>query len=301
MSQLLHGALLLLLLRVGVAQEALPGPQKYLLVESGAAGDVSEEEWRSSTNAKLLYLVSGSQIEATISERSEEKYRAETLAGGGNEQASHVRRTYSRKRETSRRPGSAEQQKVSSIEGKTIEIRRRDGKVSVTVLHGKISAADRRELEAPREENPPSFFPAHAVAVGDEWGPDPDVARNFIGDSTVEKADLKCRLEEIVQHSGHQCARIRFTVMITGQMKPPLGPATMKLSGDLYHSIEHQRTVAIDVRGTMTLEGEFPNETRESIPMKGEGQMRWRSRTRWLKVAGKPVKTTPPAVGSRKR
>jgi hypothetical protein len=266
-----------LLALAAISVHAGEAPRKYLLKEPDEVGDVSRIESEFSTEL----LLSGPQQEMgapplILSHRSREVKRAERLTPAAS------RYVYSVARSVEVTP-DGEKVDVSSLQGKTVTVKTVNGKRIVTVAKGTISAKDRARLQEAGDG--PSSFPAHPVAVGDEWELDAKkLARSFGDLGAGGTASARGRFVEVVEHAGQECARVAMTLNLEGRPKGQPFKMGFQLSGDLYHSLKWQRTLLVDLKGPLSMEG-----TTQGIAVRGEGTARMVWKQQCLKVAGKPV------------
>jgi hypothetical protein len=274
----------------------LSAQQKYRLQDTTSTGDVSMVSERMSMSMKVQGTVEGKKFQRQFTRRAEEDYREEVLVLGGGAALTHLRRVYSLNREFEKEGSAAEKRTVSSLEGKTIDIRRQGGKTSISALKGQIAAKDRKELIDHFKDPDPPFFPDREVAPGDEWALDPQAAaRLFEG---AENATILCHFQDVVDYSGRKCAHVRVTMTVTEEPEDLPIPMTMKLTGVLYHAIDLQRTLAVDMSGTIGMKAENNVDGRVDR-IDGSGRMTLKMTARWLKVAGQAVGGPGPAGGTR--
>ncbi len=282
-------AVLLLLLTTacilpGAAQQA-GRRETFRLRQEAAYGDVSEVEARSTAQMQLRVAVGGEQVDLDYDHREDSKYSMEVLDADANGLAVSVRQKYILKREHWTDPDGIEHDRVSPVEGKTVDIKRLGLDVRITSPQGKLPKAVMDDLEGEVAHEP--FLPDYEVAVGDEWNlPPMMVSRFFTG---YEKASIRCRFEKVVDYAGQKCARLFLT--LKASVKPAGSPGTMQqtLSGHLYHAIDLQRPLAMHLNGLVTLKGTI-RRGREKIAVTGDGNVQMSVTTRWIKIAEKPVK-----------
>jgi hypothetical protein len=207
---------------------------------------------------------------------------------------SAFRRTYTAARSQEAFGEDRPEVKVSSVQGKTVTVKRAGGKVTVTAAKGKLSAEDLRELRDeldPKKPKDPDFFPEREVSVGDEWDVDPKLLTQSLEGS--ERAAAKMKFVEVIEYAGHRCARFEVSVEVegafgTGEQKVPM---TMGLSGETYYAIALERFLHTRVAGPVTFRGEIV-QNGVAVTMEGVGTMQMTETNRWIKVAGKPVGAT---------
>ena len=276
------------MLSVAAAVGAWGQEKKYRLQDVSAVGDVYDGESSTTIGLKIQTTGGGQDIPpVSFSQRERQKFRETVLAVDSSGHASAIRRTYSIARKVESQGSTPARQTVSSLQGKTVTIRRRAGqKALVQVARGTISAEDRKELsEADPGEAP--FFPAREVALGDEWTLDaPGLARRMEG---AQKATFTGKFVEVVPFRGHPCARVEITLSIVGKIPGMPGTMEVKQSGHLYHAVDLQRTLSLSLKGPMTISGQ---DTVQGTPVSinGAGTMEMAASAHWLKVGSKTIR-----------
>ena len=195
-----------------------------------------------------------------------------------------VRRTYSIARTVTTDPQLHQTTEVSSLQGKTVTIRRTGEHVSVTSEPGKLSPQDEREMAGELSHTDEECFPDRDVAAGEEWPIDPHIMLALF--PGMEKAEAQYHFQRVVPHAGHQCALIHVSAEVHGNAPGTPVPMTIKLDGELYHALDLKRTVSEDVMGPVTLEGR-QQQGGVDLHVSGQGTVRIQETTRWLKVDGK--------------
>jgi hypothetical protein len=261
--------------------------EKYRLTDASAVGDDSVVEQRLSMGLQLRGTVEGKKISRDMAHRSEETYHEEVFHLDASEENFGLRRTYSLNREYDKDGPGAEKKKVSSLEGKLVEIRRANGKVTIVCPKGKIAEADRKELAEHMSHPDPKFFPDREVGPGDEWAVDAKSAASFF--EGAESANILCRFEGVEEHAGHKCARLRVTMSMDGQPEGMPVPMTMKLAGDMFYALDLQRPLSLELNGTVSIKSDGLGGVPGSNTLQASGPMKMSMKTRWIKVAGKPV------------
>jgi hypothetical protein len=280
---------LALLLAASLASAA-PAPQKYRLQDAAAVGDASTTDQSMTMGIDLTLLIGGSPAQTLkYGHHDQEKYTEWVLRMTGD-RPTYVRRTYTVARSLESAPGADPKRTVFTRQGKTITLRQQGPRVVLSSPKGALAAAEAKELQSNFKPSGFTFFPAHAVAVGEEWTVDPAKAAKFFPGTT--KAEMKGRLEEIVQRSGHPCARVRVTLDLQAEGKEYPGPLKASLEGDLFHAVDIHRTVALHLTGPITMKGKIEQEG-ASVDLDGDGTMDMSWTSQWLKVAGKPVTSRP--------
>src|SRR5262249_6913102 len=188
------GSVLTLLALAALSAAAAAPEPKYRLREVSAVGDLVEKTSRLPVSLRLK-APPGRKHSTMAAEGGEyEKYREEVLAVDDRGKPVAVRRTYLLKRSVDLGWPVGDRGRASSLQGKTVEIRREDDQVVVTALKGKISDADRRELAGAVDDANLRLLPDRDLGPGDEWTVEPARARALFRGATG--ATLKCRLQD---------------------------------------------------------------------------------------------------------
>ncbi len=271
-----------------VAGAAAYGQQKYKLRHTAAAGDVCTVD--SNTDLSLMLTVSApgsdqGEQQLPFSERRRQSYREKVMAVD-QKGPTVVRRTYTIARSVTTDPYLHETTKVSSLQGKTVTLRRVGNQVTVAAERGKLAAEDEKSLARELSHSEMEFFPDRDVAPGEEWPIDPHLLlAMFPG---VDKADAQYRFQQVVPFAGHPCAQIHVTVEVQGEAPGTGVPMTIKLAGELYRALDLKRTVAEDESGPITVSG-TKAENGVTARISGQGTLRVRETHRWVTIDGRPV------------
>jgi len=273
-----------------LAAAAAFAQEKYRLRDTYAVGDLCVVDSSVDLDLELSVSAPGQEIHSLpMVTRSRENYREAVLATDARG-PSGLRRSYTIARSVTLDPSLEERKAVLPLQGKTVTIQRKGGKVVVAVTPGKLALKEQQPLSRELDHPDMEFFPDREVAVGEEWPIDPELMmRRFPG---LERADAKYQFQEVVQYSGHPCARIHVTMEIAGQPPEAGTPLTAQLSGDLYHALDLKRTLAYDFSGPTTIKAE-KDEHGISVTVEGTGTMRVKETRRWLKVRGQAVAAKP--------
>jgi hypothetical protein len=277
------------LLSVAVFAGTASGQQKYRLRDRYAAGDLQAVD--SSFDLSLTVSVKANGEDSTqfiLSKREREVYQEQTLAADARG-LNGIRRTYTIVRGVDTDPTTGqEHQRVSSLQGKTVVVRREGDTVKVVVEKGTITPGDRKSLLQALDHPDMELMPDHDVAPGEEWTVDPQFLASTLDD--VQKADLRCRFLEVAQHAGRQCAHLQITIELIAQQAGSPAPIKMKLSGDLYQPLDLKRSLGVELSGPVTVTAQQASNG-VTLFFQGEGTMRIKETRRWLKVNGKAVTT----------
>jgi hypothetical protein len=287
MQQRLAGRwLALALVSLALLVAAATAQQKYRLRGIDQVGDLSHVESEMEMTL-AMQVKAGNQTVPSLqfANRELEKYSEQILAVD-RKGKSGLRRVYAVALSVETDPSGARKEKVSSLQGKTVAVRRRGGKVVVTCTPGKLSPEDQKPLLDDLDNDEAAFFPDRDVAPGDEWTVDPKMASRIFDD--VQSAAIRCRFEEVTEHGGHECARLRMAIDLKGQPEGMPGQLTMKLAGDGYYALDLDRPLTLDLAGTITMQGKS-KENGVDVIYTGDGTFKAKETIQWLKIGGKPV------------
>ena len=262
-------------------------PKKYRLRDVYAAGDVCEFEASSDINAQVTGTVGGRQELPPIDyfRRQRRKYRETVLAVDHRGRPTAIRRTYSIARRAENDINNQLHQEAAPLQGKTASARLGAGG-KVTVNGKNLSAEGRKEMASALETLRALFFPDRPVAVGEEWAArSGQLSHEFEG---VDRVAVKGVLREIVAFEGHQCARVEISMEVGGKLVNSPVTAKVKVTGDLYHALDLQRTLSARLIGPVEMTGQVPVKN-TILDLRGDGSVETQDSIRWLKVAGKPV------------
>ncbi len=185
-------------------------------------------------------------------------------------------------------PGQPDKVTTLPRQGKTLTFRRAGTKVTVTPSKGTLPAAELKKLREEWGDNSDvKFFPEKPVAVGEEWTvtskPGEALAKG------MDKLVAKGKLEEIVMFQGRECAKISVNVEMSG--KAGELPMTISASGAVYHDLERQSSLSVDISGPASMSGKL-KQNAGVIEMMGTGTFSLKETVRWSRVAGKPIQAT---------
>jgi len=275
-----------------LAAGAVYAQQKQRLREVIAAGDVVAVE--STFHLDVQVRVAGVPAEVPprrFQTHARDKYTRSVLARSAKGTTA-VRYAYAIARSIKTSPSGAQQVEVSSMQGKTVVVKRVGDKVivSVTKGKGKLTPEDHDAFVSDLNNTNVDFYPAKEVGPGDGWtAPSDSLAYPL---PTADELTVEARFEEVVRHAGHPCARVRTTVTAEGANEEYAGTITASLTGNVYLALDLQRTLAVDLSGPVTLKGEVKRED-ALVAFTGTGRMAVKESFSWLKVAGKPVAAKP--------
>jgi hypothetical protein len=262
--------------------------EKYTIVDTAAEGDVYafESGWQVEVDTQSSLNDEPSHSDHLI--RSSRTRYAGRVLGTDGPLPFALRRYYAIARSYSRLPGGADRVATSSLQGKTITLRRIGEKIAVTPNRGRLNPRDRtrlvRELADPRDP----VIPDREVAIGESWTVDPEgVGRYFPGAS---HADMRVTLREVKPLAGRLCALLHLTVGLESKFGGL--PMKAQLEGDLTYALDLRRSLSLTLRGPVTVDWEKEAAGRR-IHVKGEGTALVEQRYEWRKLAGAPV---PPAA-----
>lgn len=276
----------------GRAADETPAPgssDKIVLKDMDVTGDQNTDDELFQMSFSLKAKLGGLEIPAgQFSSIRKVKYLADALASSDSGPWIYRRRyTLSRELETS---PDGSKKKVASYEGKSVTFKRFGEKRIVLVDKGKLSAAERKELEGELDDSDDSPFPDHPVGPGDEWDVDPKKAGKFFGPKDATGIDAPkghFKFVEYTTYDGQKCARMEATLLFHGSFAP--GNMDIELTGTCYYAVDLQHTLLVDLAGPITLKGK-QKEGETEIEVNGTGKASVRIAYHYLKKAGKPVK-----------
>jgi hypothetical protein len=269
-----------------LAAASATAQQKYRLRDTYSVGDQCAVE----TIVDVTFNVSASAqgesaLPVSVVNRDRRKY-SEVILAVDKRGPSSVRRVYTLARGVRSDQYGNPIDQSSSLQGKTVVLRRQGSKVTMKPDRGKLSPEDQSRLMRELAYSDLEAFPDREVAPGDEWTLDTRLAAQMYPE--MQSTVIRYKFQEVVPYAGRSCARIHVTMDISGQPRNMPLPMTLKLEGDLYHALDLKRTVALEYSGPMTTQGDTsPSGIRVSI--NGRGNMKVKETRRWLKVRGKPV------------
>jgi hypothetical protein len=269
-----------------LAATAAVAQQKYRLRDTYSVGDHCTVESIVDANFNVSASAQGENaLPVTVINRDRRKYN-EVILAIDKKGPSSVRRVYTLARGVRSDLFGNPVDRGSSLQGKTVVLRRQGTAVTVKPVRGKLSPEDKAQLMRELAYSDLEAFPDREVAPGDEWTLDPRLAAQM--HPGMQRTEIRYRFQEVVPYAGRSCARIHVTMDISGQPRNMPLPITLKLEGDIYHALDLKRTVALEYSGPMTAQGDTaPSGIRVSI--NGQGTMRVKETRQWLKVRGKPV------------
>jgi hypothetical protein len=264
--------------------------EKYRLRDAYAAGDTCTVDTSMDLDLELSVSTPGQEVNSLpVVTRWREGYRQSVLATDARG-PSGLRRNYTIARTVTLDPSHQERKATLPLQGKTVVIQRKGGKVVVTASPGKLPARELQPLARELEHSDMEAFPDREVRVGEQWPIDPKLMmRRFPG---MDRADATYQFQEVVQYAGHPCARIRVTLELAGQVPQAGVPLTAQLTGDLYHALDLKRMLGYDLRGPTTIKAE-KDEHGISMTVEGTGTIRVKETRRWQKVRGRSVAAKP--------
>jgi hypothetical protein len=144
------------------------GQQKYRLRAVDAPGDLCSVDNSTDMSFMVTVNVPGSgqgDQQIPFSERHRESYRQKVLAVDQKGPCA-ISRTYAIARTVTTDPYLNQTTKVSSLQGKTVTIRRVGDQVNVTAEPGKLSPEDEKTVTSELGQMDGGFFPDHDVVPG---------------------------------------------------------------------------------------------------------------------------------------
>jgi hypothetical protein len=290
MQRQLFSTCLFLSLTLGaLAGRADPAPQKYRLREPKAAGDQYVFNWGMEMGLTVQAKTDDRNLgQLTFGNRHRECYTQQFLSVDQKGPAA-IKRSYRLDRSTDTDPTGKSKQKVDALEGKTVLVRRTGDKTWAVARPRQLPPEDRKSILKELNDPDLEYVPEYEVAPGEEWTVDPKVAAKvFTG---MEKAEIKCRFQDVIQMGGHPCARIRLNMDMVGHLPGWSGPSSMRLSGYVYQLIDLKRPLAREFSGPTTLSNVYTTKGKV-VNMAGAGTMHVREVYHWVKVNGKAVGTS---------
>jgi hypothetical protein len=272
------------LVLVGISAPAVQGQQKFRLLDRSATGDVCRTEERFTIDLTLNMAVPDQKVPPMqFASDQHDIYQETVLSTDADGHRQAIRRTYSLAYSRDK-TGADETTKTSSLQGKTVTIRSRRGRVSIRSAGGALSAEDRKSLQDELKEHRDfGILPDHALAIGDEWTP-----KTFLKSfKEATRTEAHARLVEIVPFAGHRCAHIHLTLELDMPSAQGL-MMQMKLEGDAYQALDLQRPLSLEMSGPVMADGKVKREGVE-MNYSGDGTIHIRIAATWLKVAGKSV------------
>lgn len=282
------GSLVSLLLFVSAAGQPA---EKVRLQFASAVGDRRVAEASMEMEIDIQGAAGERELPAfTIGSRFNEKFTEEVLSVDARGRPSGIRRAYSVSRRSDTAPTGETKDRVTSLQGKMVAVRRSGGKVTVTSTGGKLVPEDHNRLLAALEHPDQELLPDRDVGLGDTWEVQRKLAPTLFGGGSSR---MGAKFEEIVEHAGHRAARLAAALEMKGQPKGSPGPITVTLEGNLYHALDLRRPLSADLAGPVILTA-AKTEKGVRYTLKGDGAMRVRETYRWLRIDGKAV---PAAAG----
>ena len=191
-------------------------------------------------------------IESTTRDR--EKYVEEVLAVQGNT-VTRLRQQYLAARTFTTDPAGHHVLEPSSLDGKTLTIERKDGKVVISPASAKISAEDRKTLSQALDAIRIPFLPEREAAIGEEWTVTASQVQTLFPQARA--GTMQARFEEVMPYAGRECAHVRLTGEIELAVEGIPAPVKAELTGDLYHALDIQHPVALQFAGPLSVDAQI--------------------------------------------
>lgn len=268
------------------------GRQQYLLREEIAKGDLCERNSQEIVEVQLRVKSGAEQSDLEFSNRTDEQYSTEVLTVDAAGLPTELRRRYSLDRRAWTDSDGVEKQRVSTLEGKTIVIKRTGQKTTVTPSSGKIAKEDEKGMTD--ELGAWVFFPDRPVREGDEWSADAKLVGLLLGGA--QKGTVQCQFQKEVDFEGQRCARIYVVMNAAGRSQGAPGVSSMRLTGHLFQALDLRRMLALQLSGTVKMSGSIKERGRQAT-IAGTGTIRISVSNRWKKVDGKSVQQSNEAPG----
>ena len=260
--------------------------QTYRLLNKEAAGDVRQSTEDLTMSLTLKVKSGGHTTPFKYATNDLEKARTEVLAVDAAGNATDLRRAYSI---YIHRENGTEGSKntTSSLQGRTIHIQRKNGKVVVESEDGPIEESDRQSLMSALDTEV-KYYPDRALALGEEWTPDSaGVAHAFKG---AKNLILRGKLIDIVPFAGHQCAHVHWKM--SADLPDKEYTLHMKLDGDSYQALDIQRMLSLVFTGPLTMTGKTTTNGKP-VTLDGTGAALLKMSSEWTMAEGK---SSSPAV-----
>lgn len=204
------------------------------------------------TVGKLRVKQGGQEQEFALASKKEEVVLEEVL-GVQDGLPIRLSRRYVVQRTSETSPGSSEPKvEDGPLAGRTFVIDGIGSKRKVTCASRDVEAAELR-----RVENSPValILPAAPVSPGATWEVPGEVVKEIFfsaGEETPEKASLKCRFVDVVDHEGKRCARLALDLALVAVEE---GGKRMSLDtqGQLLFALDEGAAVKMDLKGKLTV------------------------------------------------
>ncbi len=215
---------------------------------------------------------------------SRERYTEEVLAVAKGAPTA-LRRKYTVKNSREEDATEGPTTTTSALQGKTVVIRLRNGKVAITGVKN-LTEDEREELTEAIVPDTTSGWPKQPLAIGQEWEVDDAEASAMFG-LPPGQGSLKCRFTGVVNYGGHRAAKIGLTAVMKMD-DPDIGEMTVRMRGNAYHALQLNRGLGFEASGPVTVQGET-EEDGMKIAVTGTGTIKGKITNRWTRIGGKPI------------
>lgn len=264
---------------------AVTPQDKCTLAPKSKKGEKVGVKSQDTMDGKFTITAGEQEQELVMSEKSTLKYSDEVLDVDADGFPSHVMRTFKEWKVEGRKAGEEESsQETKPLEGKTIVIKRKDGK---TTFEG-AEEATTKDLRKHRLR-PSIFFkslPKGGVTEGDTWDIDEKaLLKDFEEDQegadegdkiTIKSAKARGTLKK-VQLGKRSVATIVYEVTGEGEMSRGL-KVKLDMKATLELNIDSQQMMSLKGEGTMDVEGDLEQGGQT---MKVKGQFKMGGETVW--------------------
>lgn len=152
-----------------------------------------------------------------------------------------------------------------ALNGKTITLTRKDGKIE---REGADGLDDKTLAKLDLEDRTSRLFPKGPVGPGDTWDLQGDDVRRFLGaDNDLQQASVKMKLLSIKEIDGRKCAVLN-ALMDLGGKAPGNVDLSMKIDTEIVVWIERGYALSIKGKGDIEMKADNPQ-----FKMKGSGPM----------------------------
>lgn len=185
-----------------------------------------------------------------------------------------------------------------ALVGRTVTVRRSaDGQVTNDLPE---QPDEQSQAELARLLDPDlSVYPAHPVAVGDEWDADnAALARQFqLGPD--DKVSMKCKLRGIQNLDGRQVADVGLSGQVIKHDQEFI-VTTTHLEGQCEIDLATGQTLESDITGKMSSRGNKPANPSGggAVIVDAEGELKMQQRVTPIALAGAPVAAAPAPPGA---
>jgi hypothetical protein len=253
--------------------------QKYQLQNHYAVGDTGDTQSTMDMKLEISVDINGHKYPPMpYSSRQTEGYRQTVLGVDTAGKLAAIKRSYVAAHEVETDSDGKSKTTASSLEGKTVTVRRVDGKVQVTSAAA-IADKDRKDLMDALDNSSDEIFPKRGIAIGEEWTVESkSLARSLGG---ADKATVKVKLQEVGPHAGYRCAHLKLNIDVVSHVPNSKMQMTMQLVGDAYQALDIDKPVTFDMSGPITIKGS-EKEGDQISTYNGHGTMSVHEAVKWF-------------------